>query len=558
MKTKNIFRMLLVAAALLMGANNVMADEQVWPATEGEGSSEINWYPGISIGGITNLTEGDVLKFKVTPIPENGEHQIQIKNSNQSVTYYSNSNVVDTYIEIDVDANMASDLQNGMLIFGTNLYLNSITRIPNPPLGIGENILWQGSKWLNQWSDSFTCSTLKVKKASAGNTVRLYMNLPNPNGDWEVAFKLDTSGWPTLSVWGKDGTYNQEIANAGNVVVTQSGSDYYIEFPLTAEILTSINNAENIVIQGHGLELKKVAIYVAPSATPHNITYTIDSDESHANFVLGNPTSATAGDVVNFEIDEVDEGWEAVLTATYGNYTLDVTPGNEEGHYSFTMPDADVTVTMTFTSSSGNNNNENEVAGSIEIEYGAVTFSCADAVVIPEGLTAYYAYAVSNNRVQLIEILGGIIPAETGVVLFGDNGTYDYSTTTEAGPTINNNLLVAVTENPYTCRGGNEYVLTVHQDDEGNDRLVFALVGSELSDTKPEIPVGKAYLSWDDNSTARPRYISIYKGGETDGISDVNVNQKNDDAVIYNLRGQRVERPTKGLYIINGKKVVMK
>ena len=30
------------------------------------------------------------------------------------------------------------------------------------------------------------------------------------------------------------------------------------------------------------------------------------------------------------------------------------------------------------------------------------------------------------------------------------------------------------------------------------------------------------------------------------------------DGAIYNLRGQRVENPTKGLYIINGKKVVIK
>lgn len=552
MKTKNIFRMLLVAAALLMGANNVMATEtQLWPA---EGDNAYANVGNLYIDGETfnSLQDGDVLRLNLNGGTNN---QIQIFKGDWSGSFYFSQSFGNT-IDLDVDANLRANLSNGIYIQGQGFTLKNIMRVINPPLEIGENTLWQGNQWLNTWEDSFTCSTQKLKKASAGNTVRLYMNIPNSG--WEVAFKLDTSGWPSLSVWGKDGTYNQEIANSGNVVVTQSGSDYYIEFPLTADIITSISSVDNFVIQGHGFELKKVAIYVAPSATPHNITYTIDSDESHANFVLGNPTSATAGDVVNFEIDEVDEGWEAVLTATYGNYTLDVTPGNEEGHYSFTMPDADVTVIMTFTSSSGNNNNENEVAGSIEIEYGAVTFSCADAVVIPEGLTAYYASAVSNNRVQLIEVLGGIIPAATGVVLFGNNGTYDYSTTTEAGPTINNNLLVAVTQESYTCRGGNEYVLTVHQDDEGNDRLVFALVGSELADTKPEIPVGKAYLSWDDNSTARPRYISIYKGGETDGISDVNVNQKNDDAVIYNLRGQRVERLTKGLYIINGKKVVMK
>ena len=30
------------------------------------------------------------------------------------------------------------------------------------------------------------------------------------------------------------------------------------------------------------------------------------------------------------------------------------------------------------------------------------------------------------------------------------------------------------------------------------------------------------------------------------------------DKVVYNLAGQRVAQPTKGLYIVNGKKVIIK
>ena len=39
------------------------------------------------------------------------------------------------------------------------------------------------------------------------------------------------------------------------------------------------------------------------------------------------------------------------------------------------------------------------------------------------------------------------------------------------------------------------------------------------------------------------------------GIVNVNNSNKNEDA-IYNLRGQKVQQAQKGLYIINGKKVV--
>jgi hypothetical protein len=41
-----------------------------------------------------------------------------------------------------------------------------------------------------------------------------------------------------------------------------------------------------------------------------------------------------------------------------------------------------------------------------------------------------------------------------------------------------------------------------------------------------------------------------------DGISEVKANQNN--AVIYNLNGVRVDKAQKGLYIVNGRKVVIK
>ena len=48
-----------------------------------------------------------------------------------------------------------------------------------------------------------------------------------------------------------------------------------------------------------------------------------------------------------------------------------------------------------------------------------------------------------------------------------------------------------------------------------------------------------------------------YLGNITTGISDVVVKASNDGA-IYNLSGQKVTKAQKGLYIINGKKMVVK
>ena len=56
--------------------------------------------------------------------------------------------------------------------------------------------------------------------------------------------------------------------------------------------------------------------------------------------------------------------------------------------------------------------------------------------------------------------------------------------------------------------------------------------------------------------------MSLAIGSEpegTTGIEDVNLNvNKNENGNFFNLNGQRVTRPTKGLYISNGKKVIIK
>ena len=46
--------------------------------------------------------------------------------------------------------------------------------------------------------------------------------------------------------------------------------------------------------------------------------------------------------------------------------------------------------------------------------------------------------------------------------------------------------------------------------------------------------------------------------GTATKIDTINTNTKQEDNVIYNLQGMRVNHPTKGIYIINGKKVVIK
>ncbi len=65
--------------------------------------------------------------------------------------------------------------------------------------------------------------------------------------------------------------------------------------------------------------------------------------------------------------------------------------------------------------------------------------------------------------------------------------------------------------------------------------------------------MGKAYLT---TSASAPEFLAF---DETTNIkTTTNFTDCTDSKEWYNLNGQRVAQPTKGLYIVNGKKVIIK
>ena len=67
------------------------------------------------------------------------------------------------------------------------------------------------------------------------------------------------------------------------------------------------------------------------------------------------------------------------------------------------------------------------------------------------------------------------------------------------------------------------------------------------------IATNKAYLS----TTVSAARLTMAFDGEASGINNVNV-EAAANGRIYNLNGQQVTAPSKGLYILNGKKVMVK
>ena len=68
------------------------------------------------------------------------------------------------------------------------------------------------------------------------------------------------------------------------------------------------------------------------------------------------------------------------------------------------------------------------------------------------------------------------------------------------------------------------------------------------------IGANKAYLTY--RGSLAPEFFSF--DGNTTSINEVRGKMEDVSGEYYDLQGRRVSQPTKGLYIVNGKKVVIK
>ena len=72
------------------------------------------------------------------------------------------------------------------------------------------------------------------------------------------------------------------------------------------------------------------------------------------------------------------------------------------------------------------------------------------------------------------------------------------------------------------------------------------------------VPSGKAYLVITDLPDASREFVGFGYDNEKTGIGLTETSELRTDNAVYDMQGRRVAQPTKGLYIVNGKKVIIK
>lgn len=169
---------------------------------------------------------------------------------------------------------------------------------------------------------------------------------------------------------------------------------------------------------------------------------------------------------------------------------------------------------------------------------------------------AYYIAKVADGVATLTALSEGNIPAKTAVVLINDNAatTTTLNITSEVEPVIAEDAnLLKGTLVPMSLDLGDT---TPYYSMGRKDGKIGFYKFNNNGTTTITLGANKAYL--DTGSTTSSKGFT-FSFGDPSGIDQVGTDvsvQMTD--VIYNLSGQRVNRLTKGLYIVNGKKVVIK
>lgn len=188
-----------------------------------------------------------------------------------------------------------------------------------------------------------------------------------------------------------------------------------------------------------------------------------------------------------------------------------------------------------------------------------------------EGVEAKNADGYYFAKVKKLAQQGDVVPAQTAVVLECNSTNPADNQLLPTGdeiPETSNNRLCGTffgsAINGLTVKdgAGNDYNVThdnirafnINTADSRNP-IGFYKVKSNVTN----IPGNKAFLVLTNAEAQAKGFVLEFEDGGTTGIETIeNSKYSTEDGVYYDLQGRRVENPTRGVYIVNGKKVVIK
>ena len=354
------------------------------------------------------------------------------------------------------------------------------------------------------------------------------------------ASQTDVEGYPTLTITPSTTNFPTSYGTA------KTFTEYTLEGKKFKVQQAYINNGKLQWRSGTDASNGAGTIYNTDALKKiQSIVLTYNGD-SNKNFTLkiGDAANPTSGTAITPSVSATNENEYTYDCSKYNKNYFVLTNGDKAGYlasiaityegfvtsniaYCTTIA-VPSTVSVTIASSG-----YSTIASGWGLDFSSAT---------PAGLEAYVASDLSASAITLTSI--DEAPASTGIVLKGEPGTEYTIPVKDGAAAVGTNKLQAAVY-PTGVDASSAYILSGGK---------FCLVTNASL-----VPAGKAYLLKNDIPAAAsaPGYLGF--DFESTNISTTNfTNDTNNSGEFYNLAGQRVANPTKGLYIVNGRKVVIK
>ena len=353
----------------------------------------------------------------------------------------------------------------------------------------------------------------------------------------------------------------RDITDAEKEIQVDINEGGWVTIDVTDAIYSRVSTT-GFRIHGHGIYVEKVT--KGEDAETGDVLWegkhyvSWDAINNSASREWGNPNTYIYT-VNRFAAAAQTYQYKAIANHKYGVYEL---PSSGNNNYTFNEAGD---FELTFSVDKYNNTLVLEAKKYVSVgASGYATFSSNHSLDF-SGNLGVKAYRAEISAGKVILKQANKIPYGNGVMIVGKpNAEAIVPFTSGDDLDGKENRFVATdgkSDIAASTNGSYNYVFSTSPSDPTSG-LGFYKLTTKL--TAANVKVGGAYLHSNTELAAEvggsSRVGWIIDGEETTGINQIENAQPTNvkDAVIYNLNGQRVMNPAKGLYIVNGKKVIIK
>lgn len=395
--------------------------------------------------------------------------------------------------------------------------------------------------------------TLTVNKANAGlsfdeTAFEIMLNdeslvaptLNNPNS-LTVTYASNNNDVAVVDENTGELLYDASVAGTAKITATFAGNDWYksgsANYTITiidpnakgtkynpytvAEVIDGTATGSNIYVRGF-----IVGEYVGKTTDPRTSGFTTDANIAIADVFTDSPTAGGSIPVA-LPTNALKTAWgNKTNSGAFLQYEI-LVKGNIDSYFSVNGIKSTTEVTA--------------VSVPVAIsDAGWATYCSSKALDFTDvtGLTAYTA-SKEGDVVKFNKVTGKV-PANEGLLVKGATTNIPVC----ASASAIENLLVGVTVN--TNKDANTiFVLKNGANGIGfyKNTNAFTVRANSAYLDATDVAGARTFIALDDEETTNIDLTSVFSKG---------------NGVVYDLQGRRVAQPTKGLYIVNGKKIVIR